>query len=67
MLALHGAAILYTNVPLDLDRGRWLLVRFPAPAHEVAPQLLALVAPLPPVETFRRNVSTVDPEGDPHA
>ncbi len=46
MIALHGAAILYTNVPLDLDRGRWLLVRFPAAAHEVAPQLLAVVAPL---------------------
>jgi len=45
ILALQGAAILYTDVPLDLDRGRWLLVRFEAPVAEVETQLLALLYP----------------------
>jgi len=48
MLALQGRALLHTNVPLDLGPGRWLLVRFPAPAAETDPQFLALLAPCPP-------------------
>ena len=53
MLALQGRALLTTSVPLDLGPGRWLLVRFPAPAAETDPQFLALLAPRDAPEPYQ--------------